>query len=615
MMGTEKLGWYWHRLRAMDGAEIAGRLAEKTRALNDQRSLSQLEAFVLGPPRSSGSRGLPERDSAPEAVKAAVAANADAARRGRWCLYGWKEIQMPDPPAWGWDALQDGQATLETPVAHLDHRNLPGGVDARSVWEINRWSELVRLAQHAWLNAHVDDARLAQRWLADWAESNPVGHGINWTSPLEAALRLLHFTWIDTLLRTSSDAEVRTEQERLAARLVPAHAWWVWRHRSFGSSANNHLLGELAALTVAAHRWPALMHLACCAETAWSRLQEETLRQFAPDGGNREQALHYHLFAWSLIWQARRVMGPGSVEFEQRLASGAAFFHAFAEAPQSWDWGDSDDAELTPFTLNRRHEAQEWRDWLTGDQAGLAFWLGTPPVLPENSAASDAWQVFADSGLLMQRQDDWRARFDVSPLGFGSLAAHGHLDALHVGLWLGEQAVLIDPGTGAYHSDAAWRTQLASWEAHNGPVPISGRATPLRAGVFLWRQHHEPPHWRVDADSATASLACDGPLVRRQVRLSKEGLDVQDQISTDLPHQLTWTFAPEVQAQTLAEPGHFLLTQPDGTHLRLRLESSAPFDATLMRVEVSPRFLMKREALALRVRFSCDLRTQVSQVG
>lgn len=612
MMGTEKIGWYWHRLRAMDGAEIAGRIVEKTRVLQDQRALSELAEFALGLPRTGSARWLPERDTAPEALRTAVAAKAQALRSGRWCLYGWKEVTMPDPPSWGWDALHAGQATLETPVAQLDHRQLPGGVDARSVWEINRWSELVRLAQNAWLNEEVDDARLVQRWLNDWAECNRVGQGINWTSPLEAALRLLHFTWIDVLLRTSAEADVRAEQEHLAARLVPSHAWWVWRHRSMGSSANNHLLGELAALTVAAQRWPGLMHLTCCAETAWSKLQEETLHQFASDGGNKEQALHYHLFAWSLIWQARRVMGAGSAEFEDRLAHAATFFNALSQPEEPWDWGDSDDAELTPFTLDRCRELAEWQDWFTGRHAALSFWLGAPPVTLPPPSPPAIWQAFPHSGWLVKRHPTWMARFDASPLGFGKLAAHGHLDALHVSLWQSDRAVVVDPGTGAYHSDAAWRAQLASWEAHNGPVPMAGRATPKRAGVFLWSQHHEPPKWQVTDETAIASLACDGPLVTRAVRLDDAGLEVTDRISTDLPHQVTWTFAPEWEVHATPRAQRWLLTQADGSVLQLQLESSQPMEVLVSQVIVSPRFLQRREAMALRVRFTGDLRTRVT---
>ena len=46
----------------------------------------------------------------------------------------------------------------------------------------------------------------------------------------------------------------RMAQDRIAQDFVPTHAWWVWRKRSFGSSANNHLIGELTALVMVTKR-------------------------------------------------------------------------------------------------------------------------------------------------------------------------------------------------------------------------------------------------------------------------------------------------------------------------------------------------------------------------
>lgn len=644
MIRTETVSWYWHRLRAMDSAEIAGRIAEKTRALNERRSLAQLQSFQLGAPQASLERLLPDPAGTSIEMRAIVTQNAAAVREGRWLLYGWKEINMPDPPAWDWDAAHDRRAPLQPPVSQIDHRRLANGADPRSVWEVNRWSELVRLAQNAWLNSRLDDGRLAQRWLHNWIERNPASHGINWTSPLEAAIRLLHFTWLDLLLRAAGGDEMRLEQERLAARIVPAHAWWVWRHRSFGSSANNHLIGELAALVVAARRWPCLMHVACCAEKAWQMLQAEVLRQFAPDGGNREQALHYHLFAWSLAWQARLVMGPGSAEFESRIAQAAAFFCKLTHAREPWDFGDSDDAEITPFTAERRHEVSEWKAWLlsgksepkfsehdeghrlplrsddvpvvrdSGMKPGemLRLWLGAPPTLPRLETAG--WHVFPDSGQCVKTAGSWMARLDASPLGFGSMAAHGHLDALHFSLWHGDQAVLIDPGTGAYHSDAVLRARLADWAAHNAPVPVGGRHAPKRGGPFLWTQHHEAPMLRVEGETAEACLACDGPFVKRRVRLDESGCEITDHISTDIPHSVSWTLAPDWLISENAVPGQYTMLHACGLRLHLHLESNGPHEASLVTRVVAPRFLDVESAQVLRVRFCGMLKTVIKAV-
>ncbi len=610
MISAQSVSWYWHRLRAMDGSEIAGRIAEKTRALGERKSRAQLDGFRLGPVSPETARLLPDPTTAPESLRKGLAEKAAAIRSGRWKLFGWKEVLMQDPPRWDWDALHDRIAPLQNLAAGLDHRRLASGADPRSVWEINRWSEIVVLAQNAWLNGRLEDARTVQRWLADWAEKNRCGQGINWTSALEAGLRLINFTWIDELLRFHPDENVRRVQEQLAARIVPEHVWWVWRHRSFGSSANNHLLGELAGLVVATRRWPCLMHLSCCAEKAWQQMQQQVAAQFAEDGGNLEQALHYHLFAWEMAWQTRRAMGGGTPEFVDVMTRAAAYFAAMAHPDEPWEFGDSDDAEITPLTLDRSRAVAEWQSWFNRCEEGqsLSFWLGHPPALPE--LKEDEWCLFPNSGQAVKRAGPWMARFDASPLGFGKMAAHGHLDALHVSLWRGDKAVFVDPGTGAYYSDPELRARLAGWQAHNGPVPEGGRHAPARMGPFLWTQHHVPPRLRIEDGDATACFACDGPFVKRQVRLEAERVEVLDSVCNNQPHQITWTLSPGWKAAPYGGL-RFLMTHVDGSKLMFECESGDPVDIKCLEVEVAPHFLDVRKACALRITFTRGLKTRL----
>lgn len=610
MITAQNVSWYWHRLRAMDGSEIVGRIAQKGRALGDRKSRAELENFCLGPVSLEGTRPLPDATLATHTLREGVAAKAAAIRNGHWRLFGWKEVQMSDPPQWGWDAVHECLAPLDEPVATLDHRQLESGADPRSVWEVNRWAEIVVLAQNAWLNGAVEDAELAQRWLQDWIEKNAIGQGINWTSALEAGLRLINFTWIDQLLRSCSDSDIRARQDRLAATLVPGHAWWIWRHRSFGSSANNHLLGELAGLILAARRWPSLIGIACSAEKAWQQMQDQVMIQFDPDGGNREQALHYHLFAWEMVWQSQRAMGGGRAEVFERMGQAAGYFAELAHPDEPWDFGDSDDAEITPLTLDRSLAWSEWQGWFKQLPAGesLAFWLGHPPEIEECEPRE--WRLFPGSGQAVKRAGQWMARFDASPLGFGKMAAHGHLDALHVSLWLGKKAVLIDPGTGAYYSDPFWRAGLADWDMHNGPVPETGRHGPERMGPFLWARHHEPPRLRMEDGDAVACLACDGPFVKREVHLSDGVMEVRDSVCNSLSHQITWILAPEWTAASFGD-SRFRLTHSDGQRLMLDFEGPGILGVECFEVGVSPHFLERKMSHAIRLRFTQALKTKI----
>ena len=121
---------------------------------------------------------------------------------------------------------------------------------------------------------------------------------------MEGAIRLINFAWIDALLCELLDEQQLVRWARLCRLVLPPHVRWLWLERSFGSSANNHLLGELAGLAVALARWPGLTEYAASLDHVCAEISRQILLQFAPDGGNYEQALHYHWFAFELCWHA-----------------------------------------------------------------------------------------------------------------------------------------------------------------------------------------------------------------------------------------------------------------------------------------------------------------------
>jgi hypothetical protein len=100
---------------------------------------------------------------------------------------------------------------------------------------------------------------------------------------------------------------------------------------------------------------------------------------------------------------------------------------------------------------------------------------------------------FADSGYYLLGSafgtpDEVRLLVDAGPLGFLSIAAHGHADALSFVLSIGDREILIDPGTYAYHTDPAWRRYFRGTLAHN-TAGVDDQDQSVQAGNFMWTQH------------------------------------------------------------------------------------------------------------------------------
>src|SRR6185503_5987761 len=199
---------------------------------------------------------LSDPNTAPKALRESLRVDTDAILAGRWRVFGGVQLQVDDPPRWHKDYLAGVDLATDKPAHKLDHRKLPRGADIKLIWEPSRWNQLVRLAQASYV---LDDNRAGQKcidWLNNWVETNPPLRGWNWTSALESGLRLIAFSWIDALL--SHNAKLGNDLELLRKKILPAHAEFTWRCRSFGSSANNHIIGELAGLIIALARWPEL---------------------------------------------------------------------------------------------------------------------------------------------------------------------------------------------------------------------------------------------------------------------------------------------------------------------------------------------------------------------
>jgi hypothetical protein len=75
--------------------------------------------------------------------------------------------------------------------------------------------------------------------------------------------------------------------------------------------------------------------------------------------------------------------------------------------------------------------------------------------------------------------------FDCGELGYKSIAAHGHADALSFTLRAFGIDVFVDPGTYDYFRYPEWRNYFRSTKAHNAVV-IDGVDQSVMLGSFMW---------------------------------------------------------------------------------------------------------------------------------
>jgi hypothetical protein len=589
------LAWKLRRLRAMSPAEIAWRARNALAAGLERRGLGLATADP-----GAEQTGAPWVAPLPQGFDAAPYVHAaERILHGRWDVLSLEDHLLGFPPRWH----RDPKTGVEAPLAFgkaIDYRDARAVGDIKHLWEINRHLDLVTLAQAWHLTGERRFAMGALALVASWLEDCPYPRGVQWASALEAAVRLLNWACAWQLLGAAADPL----RERWAAS-VYQHCHFIERNLSRHSSANNHLFGELAALFVAGLTWPRWPESARWRKRARAGLEEEAMRQNGADGVNREQAFWYHHEVADLMLLAllfgRANGAPLSQRFALRLQAMLEFVAAVLDAGGNVPMvGDADDALMVRFSRERGFSAyrsllaagavlfargdfkaaagrfDDKSRWLLGDAAAAQF-----AALPRRPAPPR--RAFAEAGYYLLGGDfgtprEVKALVDCGPLGYLSIAAHGHADALALTLSVAGREMLVDPGTYAYHGQPRWRAYFRGTAAHN-TLRVGRVDQSVAGGAFLWLRHARARCLRFESgpDRDVFEGEHDGyrrlsdPVThRRRVELDKRArtLRVTDTLECARAHELEihWHLAEACRARA---DGHTVEVERDGVRLRI----------------------------------------------
>jgi hypothetical protein len=254
-IATERLIWLFNRLSCMPPGEVLYRIRQSCVKLGAKRGMLR----TAMPSPSQPIRKLPIISPCYTGISAArYLEEADSIMNGNVILFSDREFNVGSPPQWNRDPLT-GIVSPSIFGSDLSITNRAKVGDVKHVWELNRHLHLIRLAQAYNLSGE-------QRYLAgladqirSWLEQCPPLIGPNWTSSLELAIRLVNWSliwqmlggWDGALFRRAEGAKLREQW----LESIFSHCRFISRHFSRYSSANNHLIGELVGLYIAAVSW------------------------------------------------------------------------------------------------------------------------------------------------------------------------------------------------------------------------------------------------------------------------------------------------------------------------------------------------------------------------
>lgn len=429
-------------------------------------------------------------------------------------LYNYDQIQEED---WHRDIFS-GKHFNRSFAKKINIRKDPER-SAKCVWEINRLQFLMRQALNY---RNTKDEKQLRKFISivqSWKQANPYLSGVNWYSNIEVNLRLIEWflCWevleADELINNNPAFSDFVKNDWLP--LIYQHAVYSYKNPSRFSSANNHLISEYAGLFVAAVKWP------FAESEKWIRyaqkgLEEEIIKQHSANGINKEEAAEYIQFITDFFLLAY-VVGenagrPFSQAYREQLHKILSYIYTFLDCAGNFPkYGDEDDGKC--FIIDFDESFNNFKSLLTSGaiifndpvlktksngfdlknqvlfgQSGRTIFNTLPDVQVTQQS-----RLYVDEGHFILRKQEGNSEIylhmDAAPLGFLSIAAHGHADALSFELNIDGHRVIVDPGTYTYHTDPEWRNYFTSTLAHNS-IRINKQNQATFAGSTLWLNHY-----------------------------------------------------------------------------------------------------------------------------
>lgn len=540
----------------------------------------------------------------PDEVQALLA-EADRLVAGERAYFGYATVNIGNPIDWNYDP-NTGYRWPAVDGNSIDHR--VASSDPKWIWELNRLQHLPLLAQ-AWL--YTGEPRYAEAafdHLDSWLDQNPTDTGIAWRGAFEAGLRATSVAIALQGLRTSP--ELTVPRYRRIVRMLDASARRCWRDRSRFSSANNHLVGELTGLLTVHLLFPELAAPASVSRRAIAILTAEAERQILPDGAGAEQSVCYQMLTvelLSVVVTLLRLRGEKPpAEMVGAIERSSRYFSSLVGSDDPDPrYGDDDDGFALRLGAEPKRTVRQHLGIaaaVTGDpQAGryarptlTAAWtaeaLCTHTGPPDDDTAHETPGSFyaPHGGLAVLRTGQHRLTMDVGPLGYLSIAAHGHADALAVTLSDAGHELIVDPGTASYYGKPAWRAVHRGTRVHP-TVCVDGLDQSVIGGSFYWRRHASTTVRSVDLHTGIIDAQHDGyrrlsdPVLHRRWLINPPGdqtIAVVDLLDGSSTHEIdvSWPLHPELDLAPIgsgAALGH-LVTREGVPVLQLCYAATAP---------------------------------------
>ena len=546
----KKITWYLNRLKAMNMGEICWRFQQKNLQKQERRKYYKENLPVY-------EFELPDELKNLNAQVDRISINWNNEKftvfkeQNLFRVYSYNKYKR------AWDAGFQTENVWPTDQCSYDilisQREDIG--DIRTNWELNRHYQFAGMAKSFYVTGDFSILEELQELFYDWNNKNYFLCGVEWTSAMEIAIRVN--SWIYTYCFLNKAFEkYNLENNKILkdiSRGIIVMADYIVKHRAKYSSANNHLIVEMYAVGMSGiffdyKPWEKL---------AFNILTEELPRQNYADGVNKEMSLHYQSFVMEAYGLLMLEMKHNHIKipqiWEEYLLHMSEFMcDCCGEYGETVVFGDNDEGKILdlsgehfdhyryvldlmgsvlPKRYSKMENIHENLYWILSDDFQNS-------VLKKNCYYSPEVKCYREGGYTLWRSKNNKVLIgiDHADLGFGSLAAHGHADALSFQMFIEGMPVFVDPGTYNYHVPKKMRDDLRATVNHN-TVCVDGTNQAEILGPFLWGKRYECKEAEVQEQEEgiyfEAAIQNNGNTHKRKMRISDKDI-IKIEICDDL---------------------------------------------------------------------------------
>lgn len=595
------LSWFINRLKAMSIPEIAWRLNQKAICRNEQKQFCVSRLSVTSKLFNSKLSGLTIDERR---------LHLNIGNRDFNTASG---IRLPGDFNYS-EYKEHWHAGFQTPndwpikfSYALEYKQRDDIGDARTNWELNRHFQFAVLAKNYAASHNQKYLDEFTELFSDWNEKNSFLWGISWTSVMEIAIRSSNWCYSYCFLKSANAPEELLNKLQTGILNMTDY---ITKHYSRYSSANNHLIIEAYAIGQTG---------ILCDHQPWIKLAVDILTRELPlqnysDGVNKELSLHYQSFYMEAMGLMMRLLIKNGYSvtnsWKPMLEKMCTYIaDCMGDYGESIVFGDDDGGKildlqggidnhyqytlgLLSVMLDKQYTdlgklSCENLNWLFDEDewnAARQKPLYRPPLCV----------CYKEGGNTILRSNDRRILIgiDHAALGFGSIAAHGHADALSFQLFVDGQPIFVDPGTYIYHCDLNSRNAFRKTGNHN-TVMIESKDQSEMLGAFLWGKRAECKliSYEDKPDKTTLVAEHDGyrPIIHRRTYEfdGNRELRIKDELSAACDYMLTFELAPNAAVQV---KDNTVIVSTEVCTCKIELQSKDDFEIYIRDTVFSERY-------------------------